>query len=221
MDQQPSQLASAFCYDSPKIEAWQDFFAYAAVDILSCMRLDACWTHDHHGVPCNRGNNGVYHSPASWYSFHALWDCEACQQWVFLTNQWWCQIQSEVGLPKWCHVEHSFKEDIYKLSFPTTFHITSHSSFPLFRARMPNSSQQVRPQLENQTPSPEIALSTRTSPSKLVKVSFSWLLTHQISSCDCNITGCLTVWAWQEHSWGWGMRTALKARRYYEPGRRW
>ena len=180
MNQQPSQLASAFRYDSPKIEAQQVFFAYAAVDILSCMQLDACWTHDHRSVPCNRGNNDVYHSPASWYSFNVLWDCEACQQWVVLTNQWWCQIQSEVGLLKWRHVEHSFKEDIYKLSFPTTFHITSHPSFPLFCARMPNSSRQVHPQVENQTPSPEISLSTRTSPSKLVKVSFPWLLMHQI-----------------------------------------
>jgi hypothetical protein len=46
-----------------------------------------------------------------------------------------------------------------------------YSSFPLFHARMPNYSQQVHPQAEDRTPSPEVSLSTRTSPSKLVKVS--------------------------------------------------
>ena len=53
-------------------------------------------------------------------------------------------------------------------SFLVIFHTTSHP-FPLFHAKMPSTSQQVD---ENRTLSPEVVLSTRTSPSKLVKVSF-------------------------------------------------
>jgi hypothetical protein len=64
-DREPSQLVSAFHYDSPKIAALQDLFAYAVVAILSCMRLDAYRTHAHRSVPCNRDSSGAYRSPAS------------------------------------------------------------------------------------------------------------------------------------------------------------
>lgn len=55
---------------------------------------------------------------------------------------------------------------------------------------MPNSSQQVHPQAEARTPSPEVALSTRTSPSKLVKVSSTvdMPVFQKFSSCDRDIT---------------------------------
>ena len=51
---------------------------------------------------------------------------------------------------------------------------------------MPSSSQQIN-RRESRTPSPEIVLSTRTSPSKLVKVSFRPFLDDwrvNFSSCD-------------------------------------
>ena len=80
---------------------------------------------------------------------------------------------SEVGLLK-CHYEAFVQRGNIKLkpsliSCYIPYNIPP--PFPLFHAQMPSSSRQVNLH-GSRTPSPEVVLSTRTSPSKLVKVSF-------------------------------------------------
>ena len=80
---------------------------------------------------------------------------------------------SEVGLLKCCYGAFVQRGNIKLKPSLISCYIPYNipPPFPLFHAQMPSSSQQVNLH-RSWTPSPEVILSTRTSPSKLVKVSF-------------------------------------------------